>query len=287
MLSKTKSRLTRITRECPQCRRAIAVFLVATDEVPAESLASLCEHCAPDLYSKCHPLPLIPDPSERRAPPLDNSEADHDPVDIQEFRRTAWDSVLNLSRLASRGNQLAADRLAEITFCCVKELQALAEAYPHMLRPTARQDIVWPYFVSKWKWYHNYGRGLLDRLEVGKDALFGQGWHGSAPATMTAMLLRYWVSTNARTLGLPALSPETRAIWFEVGWRRLLFETKGAIHKDPFLGKIGRSARHKKNPEKRYMPVLTARMRQQDVTAKIKEIVRKSFFNVVGSASVR
>jgi hypothetical protein len=184
-----------------------------------------------------------------------------------------------LRTLAQQGNSDSAEMLLELAGNYVEQLHFLAMTHSEILRGHAREMIVWPYFISRKKWFRRHGDELLKKLEVGAKPLVGGTWHGNAPAHVTACLLMVWLQNNQTTLRLPQLTKDSLLVWFEIAWQRLLFETNNRPDQDAFFGSIGKSALGKKSTS-RGVPEQTERMAQSDVRAKIKEIVKKSFIKL-------
>jgi hypothetical protein len=136
--------------------------------------------------------------------------------------------------------------------------------------------------ISKNGRLQGIGEKLLRDLEVGKKPMISGKGHSDSRANMTASLLWHWLNTNARTLRLPPIMRNTLPVWFEVGWRGLLAKTRNEPHVDPYLKKLGKLAGVQKRATSRGMPEQTPAMERSDATAKIKELVKKSFLRLFG-----
>jgi hypothetical protein len=279
MSEKPKRKLARTVLTCQQCQSAIPLF-GKSEQLEAAFTPSLCAACCSSVYDTCTPFILIREPGMRTIP-RSKLHAARDPKEIQAAKIIGEEIVKRLGVWARGGSEFAALRLAELTFACVIQLQDLAEWHPELLRPMARQMIEWPFFVGKKSWYRKHGHEIMRKLQLGVESPYRGKWHPEAPATLTAVAISHWLYMNAAALRLPPLTLAALPVWFEVGWRRLLVEAKGRPDEIPYLTRIGQSAAKKKSTT-RYMPELTAGMQQDDVIAKIKEIVKKSFFNLHG-----
>jgi hypothetical protein len=244
---------------------------------------SLCRDCAPALFEKCGIL-FFPDKTQDKARPADpESTAPADPALMEKARLFGEAMAAKLYIRACDGDEDAAARLAELTFACVTYLDNLAECQPELLRPAARICTCWPSFIGKRKVVVESADQLLERLEVGKLSVVGGRLTQDSAPQKVALSIYHWLMANTSTLRLPPISPRTASAWFEVGWRRLLMAVDNRPDLHPFLSPIGKSARNDKRAVTRGLPSQTPAMRRSDVTAKIKELVRKSFMAVLPS----
>lgn len=211
-----------------------------------------------------------PNPSEA------NATEGFTPRRLEDAKVLASHLVEAFHTQAIRGDQAAAEALAEVALWATTYLSNVGIHLPHLLRPMARHSLGWPVMGSKKTFLKNAADKMLKNLELGRDSIHAGQWKGASRATKVANSLALWLQTNHEKLCLPDLTRLTLPLWFEVGWRRLLVATNDEPHKDPLMAAIGKSA-SKKNPTKRGMPELTPNMQRDDMVARIKESVWKSF----------
>ena len=70
----------------------------------------------------------------------------------------------------------------------VRDLHDMAQKRPELLRPIARQSIVWPGFVSRKRAFHKANTKLMEEIELG--ALYSsKQWRLEATSTQLAVKL--------------------------------------------------------------------------------------------------
>lgn len=152
--------------------------------------------------------------------------------------------------------------------------------YPMAFESHAKTQLWWPGRITDNAWIHNDNEEMVKRIGLGKGNPFKGQWRRGSPATSAALSLHAWLQEHMNYKVFAQLMIQgRRELLFEVAWQALLVETNGRPDQHPRLQPIGKSAL-KKNPTKRYMSNSTAGMQRDDVIAKIKEIVKKSFLRI-------
>ena len=102
---------------------------------------------------------------------------------------------------------------------------------------------------------------------------------------MTAYCMLSWLKASKEKLKLPPCRKDTVSLWFEVGWRRLLAYTNKSPESHPELknlGKLPTSGKWVKRLTRRGLSEDTPNTLHHVRTARIKHIVKKSFFRQAG-----
>ena len=281
MAVKKKRSVRHLKLTCANCRGAFTIITsrpAAFTTANPSSLSSLCPTCGEHLFSKgCSRLQMVTLTKPPESKPTEVNAAEClNPRQLENTKAFASYAVEAFYGQAMRGDQAAAEALAEIAIWATTYLTGLGRHRPHLLRPTARHTSGWPVIGSKKVFIQNAVKQMLKNLELGRDCIHGGQWKASSSATKVAISLAVWLKENHEKLCLPDLTRLTLPLWFEIGWRRLLVATDGQPHKDPLMSTIGKSA-SKKNPTRRGMPELTPNMQRDDMISRIKESVWKSF----------
>jgi len=225
-------------------------------------------------------MPLMAEKKGQRPPTIKTTVRLND-EEGEAMRVNTLKNLVYLYRLADNGDQSAITILANMAYHSVDFLEKITRREPELLRPFARQCLVWPALISRKKARNEINQWLLRELQVNADKPAGK-WNPNSPATATAICMEGWLKQNADELGLPELNAGTVKKWFEKGWEALLIATEFKPEDNEFLAEIGKSAKGKKSTS-RGMAAQTPGMLRDDVRAKIKELVFKSFHNVVKS----
>lgn len=271
-----KKQSARLTLRCEQCQGEVVVF-GQPEQFRTAHIPALCPVCAPTLYEQCRAFHLYAG-SKESPPPTDILKGQCDPRKALTLCHVAENISASLFTLACNGNRKAAEALVELTSVCVDNLHKIAESYPEVLRPIAHQTIVWPFFISKKQSVGAIGKRLLVNLEVGKNPLIGGKWHSRSRPTLIAQCMFEWLNKNADVLRLPTLSQTTLPVWFEIGWRRLLAETKGQPHEHPYLKPLAKVSDWTKRAVRVGLDEATDALKKATIISKIKSAVAKGFY---------
>lgn len=228
----------------------------------------------PGIHPELTPFLLPPDGTQSRTEFPERWLTTHELGKIAEH-----DRILSLLvDCALGGDREAVMRLITWTWSFVMALDDAARLRPELVRPFSRKEVMWPAFIGKGA---KRKRGsandwLITQLELGKESPYRGSWHPNAPSTKMVIAMESWLKQNSDLLGLPPLTVKTRLVWFNRGWEELLKATNGRPDQHAFLAQIGKSA-VRRNEKGRGMSSQTEGMKRDDVTAKIKEILKKAF----------
>lgn len=201
------------------------------------------------------------------------------PWQAERLRDQIRETTAEVLLYADGGDMDAVALLVDIAGSAIGLLRGLAERQPELIGPYARKCTVWPDFIGNHPGARKWNKWLLAELEIGTEAIDRGNWKETSPATQAALAMFTWLQLNQTALKLRELTQVTRKRWFDIGWHNLLVATKGRPDEDEFLAQIGRSAVGKKSTS-RGMSEQTPAMKRDDVIAKIKELVWKSFQSV-------
>jgi hypothetical protein len=257
-------------RACKEPFQSVQIFFSGKPIAPAPELCPECEQissCAPFLLPRTRVTPAASKTRESWASAL----SEHFLQELQ-----------NLCYAAKCGDDRALTFLVEISKISTFVLHQVAMDEPERLRPLASRDIAWPAFIGPKSGSARINRHLIEALQIGTNCPYAGRWKPDSPATVTALCMTHWLEANQQRLELAPLSRTTQRAWFDIGWRALLIATNGCPEGHDYLKQIGQSASRKK-PERRGMHTLTPAMQRDDIRAKIKENVWKSFRSVTGN----
>lgn len=242
------------------------------DGKPATPHSTFCADC--EVFSTCTPFTL---PTNKKSKPhWDRVEST--PTSV-ELAARIWPMYRDLCALAYNGDDLALSVLVQSAKAMTAVLQRIALCDSKRLIPMAQHDIVWPGLIGRKSAFEKTNQKIIKALKVGAKSPHNGPWHPDSPATTTAICIDHWLHCNQHKLNLPAFSSTTARNWFERGWTGLLFSTNGTPERNAYLRGIGKSAVGKKSVS-RGMPAQTKGMRRDDVRAKIKENVWRSFCSI-------
>jgi len=178
------------------------------------------------------------------------------------------------------GDPAAVKLLMEIAEGYTLALNRIAIERPELLRPLARERIMWPALISSKKSQNEEIMPMMKHLELGTQSVMGGRWHSKSPATVQAACMHRWLLDNAKILNLPPFSNGVRRQWFDTAWAALLEVTNNRPDLNPHLAPIGKNAIGKKSTS-RGMAEQTQGMKQHDVVASIKGQLWRSYQNFV------
>jgi hypothetical protein len=253
---------------CPRCERDLAT--AEEREFHRKFRAGLLPGLQPELT----PFPLPPSGTEIETRPPERWLTAHEMEELGDQAR-----LRNLvHECALGGDKEAVTFLIKSTWEHLMALNDLVKRCPELVRPFSRKEVMWPGFIGKGS--KKKREMLIKRLELGKESPYQGPWHPDAPSTKMVIRIDGWLKENSDLLRLPVLTDKTRDVWFERGWKALLEATNNRPDQHPFLAEIGRSAVRTTNDgkaDRRGMSAQTEGMKRDDVIAKIKEILRKTF----------
>jgi hypothetical protein len=173
-------------------------------------------------------------------------------------------NVPELIQLAKEGDKIAVSLLVLIASTTVGALNSLP---PMLIRPHSRKLFAWPAFISRKRAGKLANEKLMDLLQLGEGSVFSKrGWQFAAPSTRAALNLLILDQLAGHTWPLPPLTTETKRVWFEASWKRLL---KGGFkpEENKLLAPLGKSKATKKP---KYCKELHKGTRDANVRAEIK-----------------
>jgi hypothetical protein len=164
----------------------------------------------------------------------------------------------------------------------VRELHDMAQKRPELLRPIARQQIVWPGFISRKRAFDTENAELMDKIELGA-AFSTKQWRISAPSTQFALRLHSLCRRYEKELHLPPLTKKNKRSWFNQAWKRMVNDFGAVPENNPHLAKLGKSATRERSGLDQ-KSVLAAKYRGHacDVRAEIKRHVWNAFNGLIG-----
>jgi len=172
-----------------------------------------------------------------------------------------------------QGESRAAIELWHTACELVMALHDMAQKRPELLRPIARQQIVWPGFISRKKRaFDTENAKLMDKIELGVGGPFStKKWQISATSTQFAIRLYLEGQKHAKQLGLPPLTTKKKKqIWFERIWKYAVDDLHIEPEKNPVLAKLGRAA-----------VTRNINASAEDIRAEIKKQVWKAFDGLI------
>jgi len=173
------------------------------------------------LFSQCTPFMTI----TRR----EKKEWPEPRPGVWAYREQGQDHKRQLDRLLSRalhdGDSRAVDLLLRLAWGAVSALDTLARDRPEVLRPFARDQIMWPAFIGKKRALSGTKRDgppslnewLIHTIELGKDSPHRGQWNPHSLATAQAIVMHHWLAENQGALNLPDLTKATLDCWFKIG----------------------------------------------------------------------
>jgi len=130
----------------------------------------------------------------------------------------------------------------------VTALHDMAQKRPELLRPIARQIILWPGFISRKRAFDTENAKLMDKIELGVGGPYStKQWRISATSTQFAIRLHLEGQKHAKQLGLPPLTKKNKKTWFERIWKYAVDDLNIEPEKNPVLAKLGKSATRKRS----------------------------------------
>lgn len=130
----------------------------------------------------------------------------------------------------------------------VSELHDLAQKRPELLRPIAREQIVWPGFICRKRALDVENADIMDKIELGVGVPFStKRWQMTATSTQFAISLYSLCHTYEKELQLPPLTKKNKRSWFDRVWRYAVNELGVVPENNPYLAQLGKSATRKRS----------------------------------------
>jgi hypothetical protein len=222
-------------------------------------------------------------------PTLDKSSGPVQPSDsrlsldlAKSLKRSMLSQIETLFHFADNGDAYANRILLDVAMASNLFLESIAGRQPELLRPLARQLLIWPALIGPKSATDEKNKLLLKRLEVAKNYPYSGKWNPKSPSTKVAIMMERWLQESADILQLPPLRNLAAAKqWFECGWEALSLVTAGAPEKNEFLRKIGLH-REKHSEQRGQQTKATAKTGETNIRDGIRKQVQQSFLSLVG-----
>ena len=191
-----------------------------------------------------------------------------------------WDlhaiCLQKIKALAAYGDDckgMAIGMLAIVAWEAVGKLNPLAEQYPDLVVPLARNTVYWPALISHKQSVKKENRDLLVKLQVGKGGISSSGkWQPDALSTRGAFNVLSW----GESFRLPKLTASNKKKWFNRAWALMIqLGFKPEEHRE-----LARLATSKAVKKPKYCKTLHARTRVANMRAEIKRRIWEAFDHV-------